>query len=232
MAKICRVILTVALLAACGAPPVRRPHVANPAASPATGVVAYRIDSARSELRLLVYRAGPLARFGHNHVIINRALEGRIDAAEPVSSSGLSVRVPVAAFVVDDAQARGKAGPDFSEPVSEDAKSGTRHNMLSAALLDAERFPSITLASIAVYPAPGSQMPGKLVAKLAVDVAGHESTLEIPFTLERSQNQLSAWGTVVLRQSEMGLTPFSLMLGALKVQDEVTIEFRLLALRT
>ena len=32
----------------------------------------YRIDERQSELRILVYRAGPLARLGHNHVMVNR----------------------------------------------------------------------------------------------------------------------------------------------------------------
>jgi polyisoprenoid-binding protein YceI len=100
--------------------------------------------------------------------------------------------------------------------------------MLSAALLDADRYPIITLTSIAVAQA---EAPGQLAATLAVEVAGHESTLVVPFTLETSAGRVSAFGTVALRQSELGLTPFSVMLGALQVQDEFTVKFKLVALK-
>jgi hypothetical protein len=36
-------------------------------------------------------------------------------------------------------------------------------------------------------------------------------------------------GEFALRQSELGLTPFSAMLGALQVQDEMHLTFRLVA---
>ncbi|MGA2187605.1 MAG: YceI family protein [Steroidobacteraceae bacterium] len=229
-----------ALLAACGAPGTRQTHEGGalapvPTASPA-GAAAYRIDSARSELRVLVYRAGPMARLGHNHVIVNRALSGWVDAAGTAAAQALSLQVPVAEFIVDDPQAREAEGTDFSQDVTDDARAGTRRNMLSAALLDADRFPAITLRSVAVTPA--AQVPGAdghartWVATLAVQVAGHASKLTVPFTLESAADSMSASGTVVLRQSDLGLIPISVMLGALQVQDELTVEFKLVATKS
>lgn len=228
MYKICGVICMVALLAACG-PPKPREAINQGAAEAAhtpspAGAGVYRIDSAQSELRLLVYRAGPLGRFGHNHVIVNRAISGRVDFAGNAATASFSLRVPVADFVVDDARMRSEEGADFSEEISEDAKLGTRHNMLSAALLDADHFPAITLESTAVR-----QGAGTLTAALTISVAGHQSTFVVPFTLEISTGRISASGTAVLRQSAMGLTPFSVMLGALQVQDELRVKFKLVA---
>jgi len=40
---------------------------------------------------------------------------------------------------------------------------------------------------------------------------------------------LEASGEFPLRQSELGLTPFSGLLGALQVQDEMRISFRIMA---
>src|SRR5450759_147412 len=45
------------------------------------------VDPEASEVRLLVYRAGPLARFGHNHVISGR-VRGEIRAGERAAESG------------------------------------------------------------------------------------------------------------------------------------------------
>jgi hypothetical protein len=214
-------------LAACGAPKTRQPPAVGEGVvtRPPAGGAAYSIDSGQSELRLLVYRAGPLARLGHNHVILNRAIGGWVDAAAGPESASFSLRVPVADFVVDDARARSDEGQDFSAEVQEEAKSGTRHNMLSSALLDADHFPIITLTSVGIT--QGSE--GELAATLAVDVAGHASTLVVPFVLENSSDRISAAGSVVLRQSDLGLTPISVMLGALQVQDEITVKFKFVA---
>ena len=94
-------------------------------------------------------------------------------------------------------------------------------------MLDAERFPVITLTSAGITQAP----EGNLTATLTIGVAGHESTLAVPFTLTISPDRIAAAGSVVLRQSELGLTPFSAMLGALQVQDAITVRFKLVAPR-
>ena len=73
----------------------------------------YRVDGSRSELRILVYRAGPLARLGHNHVMVNRSLSGTVNLADAPDASEFRLIVPVAGFVVDDAQARHEEGSDF-----------------------------------------------------------------------------------------------------------------------
>jgi len=143
----------VVLLAACGALKGRHagPQLPHEPAGPVDRQFPgklYRVDESRSELRILVYKGGPLARLGHNHVMVNRALRGEVKLAD--SGSGFSLNVPAAGFLVDDAQARREEGADFGSEVSDDAKSGTLRNMLSAAVLDADEFPAITIRSIAV----------------------------------------------------------------------------------
>ena len=73
----------------------------------------YRVDEHQSELRILVYRAGPLARLGHNHVIVNHAIRGAVSLADVAGESGFQLSVPVAGFVVDDREVR-KEGPSYS----------------------------------------------------------------------------------------------------------------------
>lgn len=221
------------LLAGCVPEP--RPAPASPtvapvpgAEQPPAGANLYTIDSQQSEIRLLVYRAGPMARLGHNHVIVNRAVTGWATAPGVLSGVSFSLVIPVADFVIDDGAARAAEGPDFAEEVSEDAKAGTRHNMLSAALLDADRYQAVRVASIAVMPSPNGSAASH-AATVAVTVAGHESRLTVPFSMETSASAISATGSAVLRQSDLGLVPFSVMMGALKVQDELTVKFRLVA---
>ena len=96
---------------------------------PLTGRV-YRIDESRSELRILVYRSGPLAHFGHNHVIVNHSVRGAVRLAEAAGESEFTLSIPVAGFVVDDAAARREEGPDFAGEISVDANRALR-GMLS-----------------------------------------------------------------------------------------------------
>ena len=234
-------------LSACGAPPTRRDGAGADAAKalpPAAGAPSgvppassqpnhWTIDPARSELRVLVHRAGPMALLGHNHVLINHGLTGWAQPADGAGAAAFFLEIRSADFVVDDAAARAAAGADFAAAVDDEAKAGTRSNLLGGGVLDAERFPTITLRSLSAMPA-GAAAPvpagpdssaAPWVATVAARVAGHASTIHIPFTLQLAGGRAIGSGTTALRQSDLGLTPFSVMLGALQVQDEITVEF-------
>ena len=221
-------------LAACGVlkvrpaapPPKPEESISRPGLPPGR---VYRIDEKQSELRILVYRAGPLAHFGHNHVIVNHAVRGAVNLADVPGDSVFWLTVPAAGFVVDDADARRDEGADFAADVPDSAKSGTLHNMLSAALLNADEFPEIAVRSVAGSGALGAPGAGALTATVAISVAGHESTVDVPLTLQVDARRLSAAGSLEIRQSALGLTPFSLMLGALQVRDAITIKFEFVA---
>ena len=220
-------------LAACGAvkvrhaaPPSPEESISRPGLPPGK---VYRIDADQSELRILVYRAGPLAHFGHNHVMVNRAIRGTVNVAAAPSESVFRLSVPVAAFVVDDPQARREEGGDFAGDIPDDAKSGTLHNMLSAALLNADEFPAITVSSVTESGGQNAPGAGEWTATVAISIAGHDSKVDVPFTLHMDSHRLSATGSLELRQTALGLTPFSLMLGALQVQDAMTIKFEIVA---
>lgn len=225
MLKSAVAVVLAASLVACGvsrprpvAPRVPGPPAASPQSLPPAG--DYRIDSSNSELRLLVYRAGALASLGHNHVMVNRGVTGVVRIADSVSTSSFSFVVPVDDFEIDDSQSRREEGSDFPGDISEEAKLGTRRNMLSAALLNAAAFPLITVKSAALQ---GS--PGELTADVTINIAGHESAVSVPFALGADPHRLTASGSIELRQSDLGLTPYSLMRGALQVQDALRVKF-------
>lgn len=186
---------------------------------------------------MLVYRGGAAAALGHNHVIVNRSLEGWARYDGTVSGSRFFLTVPAAGFVVDEEAARRQEGAEFSEEVSADARSGTLHNMLSPAVLDAQSHPAITVESVSIVPAPqdaaapsaGSR--GEARAAVRVSVAGHESSLLVPFTLEGTSGELRVRGSFKLRQTGLGLTPLSVLLGTLRVEDELRVRIDLLAVR-
>ena len=190
---------------------------------PSPGI--YQLDTARSELRVLVYKAGALSNLGHNHVVVNRGLMGSVVVGDSLAASSFDLSISVGTFVVDDVQVRQEEGSDFPGDLSEDAKAGTLHNMLSSAVLDAAAYPEISAHGVG-----GIDAAGAAVVTLDIDVAGHHSSRVVPLSWHSEQQGLSASGSMQITQTSLGLTPYSLMMGALQVRDTLQIKFRFVAL--
>jgi len=114
---------------------------------------------------------------------------------------------------------------DFPPDVSDSAKEGTRRNMLGAALLNAADFPQITLRSESLAPVAD----GMVQVRMQTEVRGQQRVLLVPVRYERSDATVIASGELPVSQSSLGLTPFSAMLGALQVQDEMQVAFGIVA---
>jgi polyisoprenoid-binding protein YceI len=137
--------------------------------------------------------------------------------------------MPVAELTVDEAVLRARENSeDFPPDIPDSAKEGTRHNMLSAALLDGEHYPEIVLRSERLEPAAagaGSQW----LAHVQVTVRDRTSSVVVPVHYEAQTDEIVVSGEFPLKQSDLGLTPFSALLGALQVVDEMKIRFRVVA---
>ena len=102
--------------------------------------------------------------------------------------------------------------------------------MLGPALLDAEHHSEIVLRALSLELATnGSADTSTVVAHVQSTVRDQVRTFTVPVHWQLSQGTLDLSGTIALRQSELGLTPFSAMLGALQVQDEMRVSFHIVA---
>jgi polyisoprenoid-binding protein YceI len=208
-------------------PPSESAPAGTPAAKPAPHVgTPYDVVPQESLLLIRVYRGGTLASAGHNHIIASHDLSGSIYLPADIERSSFAVHVPVSTLTVDEATLRAaEASADFPPDVSESAKEGTRHNMLGPALLAAEQYPEIVLEALGLAAAEG----GAVLARIQCSVRGGAHTISVPVRYERGEGTLTVSGETRLRQSDLGLTPFSALLGALQVQDEMRISFRIVA---
>lgn len=226
----CRLLLSsvlAVLLGACGQQP-------NTAAVDATAPPAhrhahaqvYRVDPQRSTIALRVYRDGPLARFGHNHAIAITGLAGIVYREKNPLESDFELSFPVARMSIDRPEDRAAAGAEFSGELSEFAIAGTRENMLGPKLLAADQYPEIRLQSVALL---GS--PADLRITVKVTVRGIESQMVIPAKAELGEREMVVSGKLTLSQTQLGLTPFSVLGGGLRVRDTIDAEYRLVAVR-
>lgn len=161
-------------------------------------------------IAVTVRRGGALARLGHDHVVAARRIDGHVDP-----TAGLAVlRFRLDQMTVDEAALRDEAG--LAKQPSADAIAGTRANMLTK-VLDAARYP---LVEVRVR---RTDTPGLLRA----DITLHGTTrpYAVPVTVAPDAQGLVARGTLALKQTDFGITPFSVLGGALAVQDALEIRF-------
>jgi YceI-like domain len=230
--KLRRVLALLALAALAGCP-VRAPVPVLPATAPQGPAphlgTPYEIAADQSLLLVLVYRGGALASAGHNHVIASHGLAGTFYVPEDPLQASFEFSVPVASFTVDEESLRAaEQSPDFPPGVPDSARAGTQEHMLGAEQLDALHNPQIILRAVKLGPAR-PDVPGMLLARVQVSVRGSEYPLEVPVHYEHRGATVMAIGEVALRQSELGITPYSAMLGALQVQDQLRVKFRIVA---
>lgn len=228
----CAVLVALVILAGCRSttvpPPATNASQSQSMDFAATTIPAgtrrFQVDPERTAVTVLVRRAGPLARLGHDHVITSADEAGSVWLGNAPADSSFELILPVERFDVDLPAARAAAGLEFAAPVPDDARIGTRHNMLRAEVLDGEHFPTITLRSSAtsgVWPQP--------IVRVAVTLKGVEREQEIPVIVERTATGVIARGELRLNQTDFGMTPFSVAGGAIQVADTLEIRFEITA---
>jgi hypothetical protein len=183
----------------------------------------YIVDSQASELRLLVYRDGPMARFGHNHVITGQ-VRGEITAPDGLAAGGFWIEIPLESLEVDAPAGRTEEGAEFSAPVSDQARKGTRDNMLGAEVLDAEHFPFIRIESDTLI---GPRWNPSVGARITVRQTTSE--LKFPAAVFEQPGSLTVVASFQVLQSTLGLKAFSVLGGAIKVNDRIDVRVRLVA---
>ena len=220
-------LLLVLLLGGCAADaPLPPPGPAAPVETGAAwyqqaaqaGNKVYKIDAAQSLIAITVRRGGALARLGHDHVVASRTLEGFV--APDAGRADFHFRLDQ--MTVDELALRAQAGLD-TQP-SNEAIAGTRANMLNR-VLEADRFPVVMLHAERKGGAGGAAD----TLRLTVTLHGVARSFDVPTTIERDRTTLTASGELRMLQSEFGITPMSVMGGAMTVQDPMELKFRIVA---
>ncbi|MBS0344741.1 MAG: YceI family protein [Proteobacteria bacterium] len=233
----CAAVL-LAIVAACGTLPgagvTKGPGGPLPAQLPAQlqadryaqaasrGDPVYRVDSGATLVTLTVRRAGSLARLGHDHIIASHSVQGYVAP----KSGDADLYVPLAELSVDEPALRAQAGFD-TQPTASDIE-GTRTNMQDK-VLEVQQFPH---AFIRVRGASASALAaGTAPAAVTVTLHGTDRTLNVPLVLTMTPDGLTTRGALELKQTDFGITPLSILGGAVQVKNEVEVRFDIRALR-
>jgi polyisoprenoid-binding protein YceI len=185
----------------------------------AAGDDTYVVDAARSTVSVHVGRSGLFGFAGHEHVVIAPRLEGEI-LADParLESSSVSLTFESAALQVSP---RG-------EPPSDVPK--VRARMLGPDVLDAIRFPTVSFRSARVEGRRTDEDTFDLQVTGTLTLHGIARPVALPVRVVLSSGTLRARGRLVVSQTDYGMKPVSVG-GLVKVKDEVSIDFTIVATR-
>jgi hypothetical protein len=187
----------------------------------------YVVDPAESDVHWLVYKAGALSRLGHNHTIAVGDLSGNVSvSSDDLRASRFELQFSVGSLIVDDAALRGTLGPDFASVPTADDIAGTRSNMLSDRVLDGEKHPGIRIVGTGPMAAAGKQ-----TLAIKVEMLGRTIDLSVPTEVTIENGELRAKGEFDLNHAELGMQPFSVMMGALQVGEKLSFAYDVRARR-
>jgi len=159
------------------------------------------IDPEKSLMTVHVFKAGLFSAFGHEHEVRAPIQQGSFNEANP------SVELTVDARklrVVD-------------KEISEKDRAQVQQDMLGPKVLDSEKFPEIHYKSTSV----DRQGEGKWLVN--GDLTLHGQTRPVKVNVEEQNGHYR--GTAELKQKDFGITPITVGGGAVKVKNELRVEF-------
>jgi hypothetical protein len=161
-----------------------------------------QINTEESKLTVFVYKSGLFSAFADNHLIDGSIAGGTIADAAPLS---VAIEVRAGDLKVRD--------PDLSAS----KRAEVQMRMLGPEVLDTQKFPTIAFASSRVE--AGGPDRWTVTGNLTI----HGRTRPVTFPVSRANGRYR--GSMTLKQRDFGITPISIAGGAVKVKDEITIEF-------
>lgn len=184
----------------------------------------YVIDPAKSELVVRLFRGGVAAAFAHNHVIRATDFSGgtSFDPEFP-STPSMSVEARTDSLKVDEPAVRQKHR--LAEVVSDKDRRKIQATMESAEQLDVARFPTMKFQSTKVE----KESDGKYIVSGDLTIHGVKRSVSFPVTVSDKGEELRGQASLRFKQSDFGIKPFSIMMGAVRNEDEAVLYLDIVA---
>ncbi len=160
------------------------------------------INVEQSTLTVFVYKSGLFSAFADNHII-----------KAPIASGSMSEDAPLSVELTVHAGDLRALDPNLAP----DRRADVQARMVSADVLDVARFPDITFTSTAIQPAGTDRW--SVTGRLTI----HGQARSITFPVARVNGRYQ--GEVAIKQRDFGIEPIRIAGGAVKVKDEMKVQF-------
>lgn len=184
----------------------------------------FLVETAASEIVVLLFKKGLFSGFAHDHVLVSNALSGEIllpnEQGGGAYTGEASLSLPVESFMVDKPEHREREklaiGP------SEEDRIEIRVLMLGPQQLDAAQYPRISAVlekAVGTWPL--------VTAWMRISIRGRKKLIRVPVRVELTGGILTIAGEFEALHSDFGIEPFSSYLGAAAVQDKFRVRVRI-----
>ncbi len=182
---------------------------------------SFLIDEIVSSAIVHVGKTGIASFAGHDHQVVAQSLRGEVIAdLEDLSRSSVDLSVDARSL---------KVSPEGEPPEDVPKVQQTMHG---PQILDVARFTAIRFRSKEVTARQRSPGVYELRVTGELSLHGTAKAIAVPVRLESRGDTLTATGKMVLKQTDFGIAPTSAAGGLVKVENEVTITFRIVARAT
>ena len=159
------------------------------------------IDTEKSIMTVHVFKAGLFSAFGHEH-----------EVRAPIQQGSFNEATPSVELAVDARKLR-----VVDKEISEKDRAQVQQDMLGPKVLESEKFPEIRFRSTNV------ERLGEGKWLVTGDLTLHGQTQSVKVNVEGQNGHYN--GTAELKQKDFGITPITVGGGAVKVKNELKVDF-------
>ena len=184
----------------------------------------YGTSGGRGRILVFVHRAGPLAVFGHNHVVSSRWFTGIVRVGPHPEALFC---LPLTNLSIDRPALRRVAGAGFAGTLAPALRRATDRHMLES--LRARRHPDLLLL---VRPAGTHASTTARDLRFEVVLNGRRRTLKnVHLRVREAPETLDVRARFRIRQTAFDLTPYSILGGGLRVRNTLRVVARIVVVR-
>ncbi|MGE0132271.1 MAG: YceI family protein [Blastocatellales bacterium] len=178
---------------------------------------AYAIDLAQSQVAATLTQEGFIARRYQTHRVEVRNFSGRIEVSEK-DETRITVEV----------EAETKSLTNVDQAMSEFERREF-HGVLNNIVLESDKHPKIKFTSVSISDSRKSGETRSFTLNGDLTLRGVTKRVSFPVNVTMTKEQLRATGEGKLKQTDFGITPYSGKLGMIKIGDEVSVSFNIVA---
>jgi polyisoprenoid-binding protein YceI len=174
------------------------------------------IDAAQSQITIGLTQEGAIRRLHPSHTIAVRTYTSKLTLPKDETKTAFELLVEAPSLINVD-----KTMGDFE-------RKGFQ-NVLHKQVLESEKFPQIIFKSsgLVALKKDGEKRTFTLTGTL--NFRGVTRPVSFPVTATFGKTAISASGSAKFKQTDFGITPYADALGAIKVGDEMTVNFSIVA---
>lgn len=193
--------------------------------SSAVQAASYKVDSAKSQIVVQVYKEGVASSLAHDHVIQATQISGTVEYdAASVPTSSIQVEAKTASLQADAPALRKQFG--LTSELSEDDRKQVEANMKGDDQLHVTKYPTITFKSTGITI---GTTPGDVLVKGNLTLRGVTKAVSFPAKVKMDGANFVGEGKLKIKQNDFGYEPYSALMGAIRNQNEVVLNLKVVA---